>query len=333
MVGKQTLEQTKEEEFQRKIFIGGLSRHVTEAELENYFSKFGAIDDILINRSSKTNACKGCAFVLFKEQTVAEYLIQSKIKHEVGSKVVEVKSCHKKGTKSKHYKSTQGSNCVKKDEYSSQTTLSYQLQNLKGCMSTSAKSPYTQSWSLSTQLSPMEAFESPILQANFSPLEELEDDFCLEENVSNKRKVSMSLNELPDQKKNISDIFLASNKSNKVQQVSWDKLRVPAIDFDNKNMKSNVKFILKKSEKIALNHFSNNLVMTKNSSFNYDQLIAVVQDKKTISQFDFETQTSKNIPFASFFENNRYQNLPQMQNGIDGVLNTFCNLKSTKSYY
>jgi hypothetical protein len=48
-------------------------------------------------------------------------------------------------------------------------------------------------------------------------------------------------------------------------------------------MKSNVKFILKKSEKIALNHFSNNLVMTKNSSFNYDQLIAVVQDKKTIS--------------------------------------------------
>jgi RNA recognition motif-containing protein len=107
MTSKESLEEAKVEELKRKIFVGGLLKNATEEQLESYFGKFGKIKDILVNRSSKSGACKGCAFIVFEQQSVAEALISDPNFHEIGGKMVEVKSCHVKGTKPKGQKSLQ----------------------------------------------------------------------------------------------------------------------------------------------------------------------------------------------------------------------------------
>lgn len=104
MSNKQSLEEAKAEEFKRKIFIGGLLKNATEEQLEAYFGKYGKIKDILVNRSSKSGTCKGCAFIIFEDEHVAETLINDPSFHNIGGKMVEVKSCHAKGTKPKNGK-------------------------------------------------------------------------------------------------------------------------------------------------------------------------------------------------------------------------------------
>ena len=96
---KASLDKDKAQELQRKVFVGGISKSTNEGHLEAYFSRFGEIEDILVNRSAKNGACKGCAFVLFKEETVAQRLINSSELHHVNGKDVECKASHKKGTK------------------------------------------------------------------------------------------------------------------------------------------------------------------------------------------------------------------------------------------
>lgn len=54
-----------------------------------------------MNRSSKSGTCKGCAFIVFEKQSVAESLIVDPRLHDIGGKLVEVKSCHQKGMKAK----------------------------------------------------------------------------------------------------------------------------------------------------------------------------------------------------------------------------------------
>lgn len=67
LLAKKNVKKLKEDEFERKIFVGGLSAVTTERDLESYFSNFGRIEDILINRSCETGGCRGCAFVLFQD--------------------------------------------------------------------------------------------------------------------------------------------------------------------------------------------------------------------------------------------------------------------------
>lgn len=85
-------------------------KNATEDQLESYFGKFGKIKDILVNRSSKSGTCKGCAFIIFEDQKVAESLIENPSLHDIGGKMVEVKSCHAKGTKQKTVKQSDSSN-------------------------------------------------------------------------------------------------------------------------------------------------------------------------------------------------------------------------------
>jgi RNA recognition motif-containing protein len=102
---KGSLDKDKEAELRRKVFVGGINKTTTEKLLEEYFSNFGEIEDILVNRSAKKGVCKGCAFVLFKDEAVAQQLIRAPEKHEVNGKMVECKEVHKKGTKKKAKKS------------------------------------------------------------------------------------------------------------------------------------------------------------------------------------------------------------------------------------
>lgn len=108
MISKQKLKKDKEKELQRKIFVGGLSSHTDEAVLEQYFSKYGKIEDILVNRFSKTGVSKGCAFILFEKAKIAQELINGDETHRVGGKRVDVKECHRKAAKISKKSSSSG---------------------------------------------------------------------------------------------------------------------------------------------------------------------------------------------------------------------------------
>ena len=98
-MSKETLKRDKEEELQRKVFVGGITQKTNEDMIEAYFSKFGLIEDILINRFSKSGASKGCGFILFQSQSVAQRLIQGPQDHTIDGKNIEVRECHRKGAK------------------------------------------------------------------------------------------------------------------------------------------------------------------------------------------------------------------------------------------
>lgn len=91
----------KELEFKRKVFLGGLNKKTDELSIEKFFSKFGEIEDILINRNIKDGSSKGCAFLLFNEIEVAQKLINDETVHFLDGNYIEVKQCFEK-SKSKN---------------------------------------------------------------------------------------------------------------------------------------------------------------------------------------------------------------------------------------
>ena len=57
----------------QQVFVGGLresedSVHITEEELATYFSKFGIIESVSINRDDRTHRGRGFAFVKFFQE-------------------------------------------------------------------------------------------------------------------------------------------------------------------------------------------------------------------------------------------------------------------------
>lgn len=48
-----------------KLFIGGLNTETTEKALEQYFSKYGRIVEVLLMKDRETNKSRGFAFVTF----------------------------------------------------------------------------------------------------------------------------------------------------------------------------------------------------------------------------------------------------------------------------
>ena len=99
LLAKKGVKKLKEDEFERKVFVGGLSAVTTDKDLEAYFSRFGGIEDILINRSCETGGCRGCAFILFSDTAVAKQLIDDPSRHKIAGHMVEVKCCHRKKPK------------------------------------------------------------------------------------------------------------------------------------------------------------------------------------------------------------------------------------------
>lgn len=116
-MNKDDVAKQKSDQIKRKVFLGGLNKKTNEVTLEQYFSKFGEIEDILINRDIANNSSKGCAFLLFKKAEVAKELIQSKQVHIIDGKYVEVKKCYEKSKskalkEEKKLKAQQGENLL-----------------------------------------------------------------------------------------------------------------------------------------------------------------------------------------------------------------------------
>jgi heterogeneous nuclear ribonucleoprotein A1/A3 len=77
----------------RKIFVGGLSKHVTENDLEIFFQNFGQVDKTIITREHYTNVSRGCGFVIFKNQIDANNVLKFKGKFILKGKEFGVKPC------------------------------------------------------------------------------------------------------------------------------------------------------------------------------------------------------------------------------------------------
>uniref|UniRef100_A0A8C9SZ79 RNA binding motif protein X-linked n=1 Tax=Scleropages formosus TaxID=113540 RepID=A0A8C9SZ79_SCLFO len=55
-----------------KLFIGGLNTETNEKALEQYFSKYGRIVEVLLMKDRETNKSRGFAFVTFENPADAK---------------------------------------------------------------------------------------------------------------------------------------------------------------------------------------------------------------------------------------------------------------------
>ena len=61
-----------------KIFVGGLDFKLTNEDLKQHFLQFGEIESAVILKDINTGQSRGFGFVTFKEEDVAQDLIQNK---------------------------------------------------------------------------------------------------------------------------------------------------------------------------------------------------------------------------------------------------------------
>lgn len=69
--------QRLEDERKRKVFVSGLKKSTKDNTLLKYFSQFGDVERIIINRY-KDNTSKGTSFVLFSSEDTVQYLLSNK---------------------------------------------------------------------------------------------------------------------------------------------------------------------------------------------------------------------------------------------------------------
>jgi len=79
----------------RKVFIGGLSWGTKEPVLREYFSKYGEITSINIKTDPHTGRSRGFAFVVFKETSAVDKVIEEKT-HTIDGRKVEPNKAKKR---------------------------------------------------------------------------------------------------------------------------------------------------------------------------------------------------------------------------------------------
>jgi RNA recognition motif-containing protein len=60
-----------------KIFVGGLDFKLTNQDLQQHFSQYGAIESAVILKNINNGQSRGFGFVTFKDEAVAQDLIQN----------------------------------------------------------------------------------------------------------------------------------------------------------------------------------------------------------------------------------------------------------------
>lgn len=74
----------------KKLFIGGLSKKTTEADLEQYFSKFGKLENIYLIYDKHTHFSRGFGFLEFEDIDFAMKAHQDE-GHQIGGRKVYTK--------------------------------------------------------------------------------------------------------------------------------------------------------------------------------------------------------------------------------------------------
>ncbi|KAK9490304.1 hypothetical protein V1508DRAFT_360305 [Lipomyces doorenjongii] len=85
-----------EQEKTSKIFVGGVSPHVTEAEFRNVFSRFGRILDCSLMIDKDTGRSRGFGFITFESDAGVDNTLAN-CPLMIGGKMVEVKKAQPRG--------------------------------------------------------------------------------------------------------------------------------------------------------------------------------------------------------------------------------------------
>ncbi|KAJ8664790.1 hypothetical protein QAD02_006452 [Eretmocerus hayati] len=80
---------------ERKLFVGGLTRNTTEAELKEYFGKFGEIESVSIKMDPYTGVSRGFAFMVFQNPKAIDKLLAAG-DHYINKRKVDPKRVSKK---------------------------------------------------------------------------------------------------------------------------------------------------------------------------------------------------------------------------------------------
>ena len=81
---------SKNDDDERKIFVGGLSWETTVKDLRDYFSTFGQVADCTIKQDPETGRSRGFGFVLFSSSDALEKVI-SQSHHSLHGKTIDPK--------------------------------------------------------------------------------------------------------------------------------------------------------------------------------------------------------------------------------------------------
>jgi squid-like protein len=79
----------------RKIFVGGLSWETRDAQLKEYFEKFGEVETVNLKLNPQTGRSRCFAFVIFKEPATVQAVFAAG-DHAINSKKVDVKQAKAK---------------------------------------------------------------------------------------------------------------------------------------------------------------------------------------------------------------------------------------------
>lgn len=90
----------------KKVFVGGLDQETSEEDLLTYFSQFGLVEDVSLQRDRETQRPRGFGFVTFGSEEDAAKAMDIKY-HLIGSRQVEVKPAFPRNSTSR--RSSQGS--------------------------------------------------------------------------------------------------------------------------------------------------------------------------------------------------------------------------------
>lgn len=78
----------KEDAVNAQIYVGNLPYHISEGELRDYFSQFGATHSVRVIRNFKTGRSKGYAFVSYSTSNEAHAALYAHGKELQGRSIV-----------------------------------------------------------------------------------------------------------------------------------------------------------------------------------------------------------------------------------------------------
>lgn len=87
-----------------KLFVGAIKDGVSELDLQNYFGKFGKIEDCVIMRDKETNKLRGFGFITFNDYDPVDKIVLEKF-HNVNGQSLAVKKALPKDNQNSHLNS------------------------------------------------------------------------------------------------------------------------------------------------------------------------------------------------------------------------------------